>query len=427
MQPNEQADGVSVRISEKLSNLVPSSEPYIFKVHKQLRSVNEKAYEPEIIAIGPYHHGKQNLEMMEEHKLRYLQQLLQRKGETNADKYILALRSLESNARRCYAEPMNFTIDEFVEMLLLDGCFVVEVIRKFEIAHLRNKNDPIFQMDWIIISLQRDLILFENQLPFSILCKLFDLIESPENHGRFMHLALTFFHDLLPRNGYGKQPDSNSDLNIKHLLGLIHNNWLPLGAMTKEANKNTHKTKSWRFIPSATELLDAGVKIKKVEEDSLFNITFKNGVMQIPPLRIEDRTETFLRNLVVYEQYRPDIQLSYITDYVNFIDCLINSSNDVKVLCYYGIIDNWLGDEEGVTDIFNKISDAVVGPGQNFQYADIFFEVNNHCSKRWNRWLAKLRRDYFNGPWAVISVIAACLLILLTFTQTLFTIFPRNN
>lgn len=424
MQPNEPPDCVSVRVSEKLSTLSPlSSESCIFKVHEQLRGVNKKAYEPEIIAIGPYHHGKENLLVMEEHKLRYLKHLLQRNDENNADRYILSLKSLELEARRCYTESIDLTTDEFIEMLLLDGCFVIEVIRKFEMAYLRNKNDPIFQMDWIVISLQRDLILFENQLPFFILCKLFDLIEAPDNRSRFMYLALCFFRDLLPGNDYRKQVDASPDLNFKHLLGLIHKNWIPSYGGGPKLNEKAQNTMSWRFIPSATELLEAGVKIKKATEGSLFDIKFEHGVIRVPPLRIEDRTETFLRNLIAYEQYYPDIQFSYVSDYVRVIDCLINSINDVEILCRCEIIDNWLGDKEVVCDIFNKISDAVAGPGPSFQYADIFNKINKHCRKRRYKWLAKLRRDYFNGPWAIISVVAAFVLLVLTFVQTFFTVY----
>ncbi|KAI8003769.1 ABC transporter C family member 2 [Camellia lanceoleosa] len=108
---------------------------------------------------------------------------------------------------------------------------------------------------------------------------------------------------------------------------------------------------------------------------SLFDIKFENGVMKIPPLTIEDRTESFFRNLIAYEQYCPDNQLTYITDYVRFMDCLIDSPKDVEILSHRGIIDNWLGDNEVVSMIFNKISDAVTGPSSHFQYANIFNRV----------------------------------------------------
>ncbi|KAI7981907.1 UPF0481 protein [Camellia lanceoleosa] len=174
------------------------SKRCIFRIHEELRGVNEKAYDPDIVAIGPYHHGKDHLQMMEEHKLRYLQLLVERKDEADSERYVFAIRSLEQEARRCYAEPISLSPDEMIEMLILDGCFIIELIRSFETPCLRDRNDPIFKMVWIINSLQRDLMLFEDQLPFSILCKLFDLIEVPNKHNRLIHLVLCFFSDLLP-------------------------------------------------------------------------------------------------------------------------------------------------------------------------------------------------------------------------------------
>ncbi|PSS35672.1 UPF0481 protein [Actinidia chinensis var. chinensis] len=428
MQPNGGADYVSVCIDEKIAALLPSpSECCIFRVHKQLGGVNQKAYEPEIVAIGPYHRGKSNLQMMEEHKLRYLQLLLRRKNEINAEKYVIAIRSLEQEARRCYAEPINLTSNEMVEMMLLDGCFIIELMRKFEMAYLREKNDPIYKMDWTVNSLQRDLMLFENQMPFFILRKLFDIIEVPNQHKRLIYLALCFFRDLLPGPGCRESVEGQSNSKISHLLGLIHNNWLPSFVGTEPKGDLTKTRKNKHFIPNTTVLREAGVKLKKVEDGTLFDIKFKNGVMQIPSLTIEDRTESFFRNLIAYEQYCPDNQLSYITDYVRFVDCLIDSPKDVAILSRCGIIDNWLGDDEVVSRIFNRISDAVTMPSNQFQYADIFNKVNVHCSRRGNRWMAKLNRNYLNSPWAIISVLAALILLLLTSTQTYFTVFPRHN
>ncbi|THG05823.1 hypothetical protein TEA_026434 [Camellia sinensis var. sinensis] len=406
MQPGVEADSVSITIGidEKLTQISPSpSECCIFRVHKQLRGVNEKAYEPETVAIGPYHRGKHSLQMMEEHKLRYLKLLLKRKNESSADKYVTAIASLEQEARRCYAEPISLSPDEMIEMLILDGCFIIELVWNFEIACLRDKNDPIFKMDQIDNSLQRDLMLFENQLPFFILYELFDLIEIPNNHNKLIRLALCFFSDLLPDRGH-------SDL----VLGIVPN------------GDGSNKKGNWRFIPNTIELQEAGVKLVKIEGASLFDIKFEYGVMKIPPLTIEDRTESFFRNLTAYEQYCPDNQLTYITDYVGFMDCLIDSPKDVEILSRRGIIDNWLGDDEVVSTIFNKFSDAVTGPTSHFQYADIVNRVNIHCGKRRNRWMAMLNRNYLNSPWAFISILAALVLLLLTSTQTVFTVFPRK-
>jgi hypothetical protein len=170
-------DLVSMRIDEKLVGLAPNApESCIFKVHNQLRRVNEKAYEPELLAIGLYCRDKDDLRLTEEHKLRDLQLLLQRRNESSVETYIKAIRELEGRAHRCYAEPISLTIDEFVEMMLLDECFIIELFRKFAWTNLRDDQcDPIFRLDWMFFDLKCDLLLFENQIPFFLLTKLFEM------------------------------------------------------------------------------------------------------------------------------------------------------------------------------------------------------------------------------------------------------------
>ncbi|KAM7489005.1 hypothetical protein LguiB_026489 [Lonicera macranthoides] len=370
MQHDDEEDHVCISIGRKLDGLFPSSTGcFIFKVHDQVRKVNEKAYEPDIISIGPYHHGKNNLQMMEEHKLRYLQYRLREKKES-LQRYVVAMRELEGKVRRCYAEPLNLNEDELIEMILLDGFFIVELVRKFRMSNLRQGDDPIFEVEWIVNSLQHDLLLFENQLPFFVLCKLFDMIEVQDNHKRFIHLTLHFFSDLFPGPAYRGSFDG--DQNIKYLLELIHNNWLP-SFEESENTDDSKKERNWQFIPSVTELAESGMKFEKIGGNS-FDIKFRNGVMQIPTLTIEDRTESFFRNLIAYEEYHQSTYFHFIVDYVKFMDCLIDSPKDVEILCRSGIIDNWLGDDEAVSNMFNKLNDHVTGPGVHFHYAGVFNE-----------------------------------------------------
>ncbi|CAL5407563.1 unnamed protein product [Camellia sinensis] len=426
MEWSDEKDFVSMKICNMLEGFShPPTEFCIFRLHEELRQLNDKAYDPEIISIGPYHRGKQNLQMMEQHKLRYFHSLLQEKNQS-PKKYVDAIRELEQKARQFYAEPISLDSDEMITMMVLDGCFIIQLLRKFDMEFLRDKNDPIFKMDWIFNRLQRDLMLFENQIPFFILCELFDMIEAPNNHKRLIYLALRFFSDLLP--GTGKREDGKeSHSKSSHLLGLIHSNWRPsfAGLEPVEDASNKKGKGNWQVIPNTRELQEAGVKIEKFEVTggSLFDIKFKSGVLQIPPLTIEGRTGSFFRNLIAYEQYSPDSQLRYVTDYVKFLDCLIDSPKDVKILSRCGIIDNWLGDDEAVSNLFNKISDTVSGTSTHFQYADIFNEVNIHCSQPWNLYRATLNRNYFNNPWAMIAIMAALVLLLLTLTQTVFTVF----
>ncbi|GER54859.1 hypothetical protein STAS_32492 [Striga asiatica] len=398
----------------------------IYKIHNHLHSVNDKAYEPKIIAIGPYHHGKDSLQMMEEHKLRYLELLLRRKKQ-NVERYISAVAKLEKRARNCYAQDIGLTQTDFIKMLVLDGCFIIELIRKCNRKDSSCKNDPIFKMDWIMNSLLRDLILFENQIPFFVLCELFDLIEHPNQHDRLIYLILFFCQSLYP-GAVHTDPSSRKSEEIKHLLDLIHANWRPsldenAVSVDVEIQPDIVRTKrNLRFIHSASELSDANVQFEVQISNSLFDLDFKNGVMFMPTLTVEDRTECFFRNLIAYEQYFPDERLNFVTDYVRLLDCLINSTKDVEILSECGIIDNWLGDNQVVADIFNKLTDSIVGPGKHFMYSGVVHRVNQHYERPWNRAVAVLRQDYFSNPWAIIGFLAALLLFLLTIVQTVLAV-----
>ncbi|XP_057776339.1 UPF0481 protein At3g47200-like [Salvia miltiorrhiza] len=399
-------------LNKKLTKLSAGaeSECTIYRVHKHLRNVNPNAYEPEVIAIGPYHRNKDHLKMMEDHKLRYFQHLIRRKPSNNVESYAACVGRLEAEVRKCYAdEPTSLSPSDFIQMLVLDGCFILELLLKRDMVSLREKNDPIFQMDWIVTSLQRDLMLFENQLPLFVLCELFDLIEAPCQHSRLLDLLGLFFHGLYPGEGYRGEV-SVPPRDVKHLLHFIHRSWFPRGTVT---GGRKEQDEGLQFIKSATKLKEANVRFKISEpEAALFDVRFENGVMIMSPLRVDDGTESFLRNLIAYEHYFGHDEGKFVTDYVSFLDYLVDSSKDVEILSRKGIVRNLLGDEEAVAKMVNKLADSIVVP--NTSYAEMFENVEKHCRKRRNRWMATLRRNYLSSPWVIISLLVGAVLLLLS-------------
>ncbi|XP_059448409.1 UPF0481 protein At3g47200-like [Corylus avellana] len=414
------ADPVSIRIHEKLIGLTPNApECCIFRVHTQLRKTNEKAYEPQLLAIGPYHRGKDDLRLMENHKLHYLQLLLHRRRESNVETYIKAIRELEGRAREFYAEPISLTTDEFVEMMLLDGFFIIELLRKRTMKVLMDEYDPIFQLGWMFYSLMRDLLLFENQIPFFLLTKLFEMTEVPNRQNNLIDVAIHFIRVSLPCGGHICLSCDGSLQNIKHLLALVYKSFTSPSVEIGIGWSIVHE-EEWSSIPSAIELQEAGVKFKKLDKGTLFDIKFNNGVMEIPLMKIEERSESIFRNLAAYEQYSQNNHLKFFTGYVSFMGYLINSPKDVEFLRRRGIIENFLGDDEAVSTMFKNLGDnAIVF---NLHFAELFRNVNKHCRKRQNVWIANLKHNYFSSPWAFISFLAAALLLLFTLTQTIFSI-----
>ncbi|KAH0638553.1 hypothetical protein KY285_035139 [Solanum tuberosum] len=105
-----------------LSESAGRSSCCIFRVPQSFINVNGRSYEPQIVSIGPYHRGKDNVKMIEEHKWRFLGNLVKRTKEKglNLEDYLKAIQPFEMRARECYSEAIVLNRDEFVEMLVLD-------------------------------------------------------------------------------------------------------------------------------------------------------------------------------------------------------------------------------------------------------------------------------------------------------------------
>nr|GMD72357.1 UPF0481 protein At3g47200-like [Ipomoea batatas] len=402
------------------------SETYICRVHEQLRKVNKKAYVPEVVAIGPYHRGKGSLKWMEKQKFRYLNLLL-KCSPVSLNQYIEAISDLIPMLFESYDDHSGMDKGRLVEMVVLDGCFIVELVRKFSMPELREENDPIFNMYWVLSSLQRDLMLFDNQISFQVLCRLFDLIEIPNRYDRLIFLVFKFFSNLFPWQVYGQRINeiSSSAPKIKHLLELVHQMWLPPVGILPSPPQSRPVPRG-RFH-SATHLRENGVRFKRLEKANQLSIKFKHGVLWIPPLTVEERTESFLRNLMAFEQYSTKQQHKLVvTAYVKFLDFLIDSPGDVEVLTKYGVIDNWLGDSREVHRMFKKINSFItIHTTVAYPFAQLYDQVNDYCSKSVGGKIARMRRSLFRGSLALVWLAAVFTLLLsvlvVTTTQTVYT------
>nr|GLL41378.1 UPF0481 protein At3g47200-like [Ipomoea trifida] len=404
------------------------SETCICRVHEQLRKVNKKAYVPEVVAIGPYHRGKDSLKWMEKQKFHYLYLLLNC-SPLSLNQYVEAIYDLIPMLLESYDDHPGMDKGRLVEMVVVDGCFIVQLVRKFSMPELREENDPIFNMYWVLSSLQRDLMLFENQIPFQVLCRLFDLIEIPNQYDRLIFLVFNFFSNLIPWQVYGQRINeiSSSAPQIKHLLELVHQMWLPPVEILPSPPPPPPQSRPVprRRFHSARDLLENGVRFKRLEKANQLSIKFKHGVLWIPPLIMEERTESFLRNLMAFEQYSTDHNYLAVTAYVKFLDFLIDSPGDVEVLTKYGVIDNWLGDSREVHRMFKKINSFITIHSAEYPFAHLYDQLNDYCSQSVGGKIARMRRSLFRGSLALVWLAAVFTLLLsvlvVTTTQTVYT------
>jgi len=100
----------------------------IYKVPHYLHGNDKKSYFPQTVSLGPYHHGRQQTQSMECHKWRAVNMVLKRTNQ-GIEVFLDAMIELEEKARACYEGSIVLSSNEFTEMLLLDGCFILELLQ----------------------------------------------------------------------------------------------------------------------------------------------------------------------------------------------------------------------------------------------------------------------------------------------------------
>lgn len=74
-----------------------------------------------------------------------------------------------TTCQRVLFRKYHLSTDEFVEMLLLDGCFIIELFRIMGNIVEVEDCDPLISLSWVYSFFLRDLVRLENQIPFFIL------------------------------------------------------------------------------------------------------------------------------------------------------------------------------------------------------------------------------------------------------------------
>ncbi|KAG5522199.1 hypothetical protein RHGRI_034397 [Rhododendron griersonianum] len=417
----------------------------IFRVPESVRDLNVKAYKPQTVSFGPYHHGEYHLTRMEEHKHRALLHFLKRSHKP-LESYVNSLAEVVQILKDSY-DSLDLVwerdTDRFLQLMILDGCFMLEVLRNnSQTADQKNTqtvndyvaNDPIFSNHGklhIVPYIKRDMLMLENQLPMLLLTTLLD--EETKQDEEFLNKYILQFFPCNIRN--------SSDLRMDKCLHLLDAHRKIL--LWKDSRNLTgRRRKSWcrwnilsclmgheasagdEIIRSAMEINEAGISFKKSKSRSLQDISFEGGELCLPPIVVDDTTESMFLNIIAFERFHIGVG-NKVTSYIFFMDSIIDSAKDVSLLHDKGIIQNALGSDKAVAQLFNNISkDATLDPASSLKR--VHERVVKYCRQPWNKWRAVLSHTYFaflaTKPWAIISVSAALLLYAFTILQTVYTV-----
>uniref|UniRef100_J3N8V7 Uncharacterized protein n=2 Tax=Oryza brachyantha TaxID=4533 RepID=J3N8V7_ORYBR len=307
-------------------------------------------------------------------------------------------------------------------MMIVDGCFLLEVMRTAAGKHVDDyaANDPVFSRHGVLYMvpyIRRDMLMLENQLPLLVLERLLfiETERSPvhqraSNADQINRMVLRF---LSPTS---RTPAAGSALGL-HPLDVLRRSMLH---GSYQAPRGPVDAPDADIIRSAVELYEAGIRFRRSRTDSLHDIRFRHGVLAMPAVAVDDSTEYMLLNMMAFERLHPGAG-NDVTAYVFFMDNIIDSAKDVALLSSRGIIQNAVGSDKAVAKLFNSISrDVVLEPESALD--DVHRQVNAYCRQPWNMWRANLVHTYFRSPWAFLSLAAAVFLLVMTVMQTVYTV-----
>ncbi|KAL5700545.1 hypothetical protein ACHQM5_025972 [Ranunculus cassubicifolius] len=405
----------------------------IYRVPASTKKLHKEAYIPLEVSFGPYHCEEQELKKkMDEHKRRALHHFLDN-SKKSLKTYVNELQKDVNSLMESYdsLDVKYWKEDIFLQMMLLDGCFMLEILRANEeitkpgntYGMYDNAKDPIFSYHgkvYMMPHFRRDMLMLENQLPMLLLHKLLSL-EGVIEGDQVNYLNKLIFNFVNPR--YHLPSDDSFlhvlDLYRKSLLG--NGQSLPPTKMKPPGNTQNAAD----IVRSAEKLHEAGIDFKSSQNKSIMDISFDCGKLKLPTIVVDDMTESTFLNLMVFERLHVGAG-NEVTSFVSFMDNIIDTANDVRILHSCGIIHNAVGSEKAVANIFNGISKDLT-PDPEGRLEKVHDELDGYCNIARNAYRAHLKRNYFKNPWALISLLAAIILMMLTIAQTIYSIIGYHH
>ncbi|TVU22532.1 hypothetical protein EJB05_32239, partial [Eragrostis curvula] len=391
------------------------SKPSIYRVPQWLEKMTriegvEEAYRPRLVSLGPFHNGAPDLLPMEEHKRRALLHIAKRSRKPLKD-FFAAIEEVADELMDAYHD-----LDEkwrekergrFVQMMVVDGCFLLEIMKE-----LKNKKapddyssiDPVFSVQGMVslwVGIRSDMLMIENQAQ------------------EVNKLVLEFMVDPMKEGKLAEGIDGP----CLHPLDIFHRSFCG----RRRPSEGFAEPES--SMPAASELRDAGIHFEKSKTACVNDIQFRNGVLSLPALSIYDGNKQVFLNLMAFERLHSDTG-TIATDYMIFMDNIIDSERDVALLRSKGIIKNLLSSDKDAAKFINILSrGAVLSPFSRLQ--DVRRQVKAHCRSPWNKSIAIFRHAHLKHPWAFLSLMAAVILLIATLLQTVYTVWsfysPNNK
>ncbi|XP_040384674.1 UPF0481 protein At3g47200-like [Oryza brachyantha] len=396
----------------------------IYRVPEYMKKMtNSDAYQPQLVSLGPFHHGEPALQPMEAHKRRAVARVVHRSGKPQQE-LVAAVEEIAEQLRDAYENlDEEWRGERFVELMVTDGCFLLDMIWTFrheEEEEVYGSDDPVYSKhgclylkDYVI----SDMLVIENQLPLLLLQRL-KFVAGPDT---FPDEDGDIHHWVIQLLSYVITPITPVDDMGLHPLDVLQKSI----SVTRRNREGSMEGSD--HMPSAAELHDSGINFEvSIGSGFAGTVSFERGVLRVPKIVLYGNAERAFLNLMAFERLHPGAR-NDVNAFVWFMDELINTPKDVRLLRSKGIIDSGMGSDEAAADLINNtITSGAVMDRDNSLY-DVLAEVDAYCKKPWNSWRANLIHTYFSNPWVFISLVAATTLLITALIQTVYSVLSFNK
>ncbi|XP_058185907.1 UPF0481 protein At3g47200-like [Rhododendron vialii] len=361
------------------------SERRMEKVPLIMRQDEKKKgyFDPKVVSIGPYHHGKEELQIVERVKPIVAQLYIKHSGR-DMDEFRRNIREMVDVARSYYLEGSTekYSDEEFAEIMLLDGLFVLAIFESFIVETFRKellKRLGIYDLFFLVADIT---YLLENQLPFQVLELLMSLKSKDNNFAELLDEIWEINCEFTMSN---KQDKNELRRNFRNVLGrkgidgkqLLHYPeyvWFQRNKDWRQSHIHVsgtlHVDSFWDLFysfRSISELKAKGIQARRGNTYNRRDIKFRSSffffaVLEIPPFLLNPHFIVHNSNQIAYELTPNNPTNQPTMAYINFLKSLINSAKDVKELTLRAnniLLSPCTSDEE-VVNMINSIPTIVV-------------------------------------------------------------------
>uniref|UniRef100_A0A8I6XJQ5 Uncharacterized protein n=1 Tax=Hordeum vulgare subsp. vulgare TaxID=112509 RepID=A0A8I6XJQ5_HORVV len=360
-----------------------------------LIDLGKQYIEPLVVAIGPYHHGKPELKEMEKLKGAAAHRFIKDSRRSPEDIHD-AVFDIAQQFRRFYVgvsvEVAGMSAHEFATMMLLDACFLLLYVRVMDADSQHTADAALVSLQRVFISnrvcIENDIMLLENQIPWSLVEKLngLSVVRAPVD--KFISIMESTFKI----HGHRRSVEPFLQYSGGHGLHL-----LALFRMEKIGRIRTHgvpEDPTNAITASATELAQMAIKVQPCDTPDFLDMGIWTGKLSanlyLAPLFLDETRACWLVNMAAFEVCTASIERedalmkrkTAVCSYLALLAMLMNREEDVHELRTKRLVQANLTDKETL-NFFKSLVKHING---GKLYTGIMAEIS-HYKWRKQTWI----------------------------------------